>query len=534
MNLESRAPDPSFSSLADQISSLVLITDLDHCIEYANPAILNTYHVSLKSIIGKKPGNIFVEDFLRVQAHNNLRADLAEHGKWSGYLYNITSRAEVIVEKANINLTRDDGAPMGYLKIGENVTLTHKQNQWRDQLIESRKVFVHPVKGYRHFERNLTKLFSRDQFFPVPLNFIFLPCSEDNLELKPYTNIQRLQGDFDSHAASEERIYSIPPSLGISIAPQEITDLTESVLFNLPAISLFFKNKSGEIMAAPVSAGGTTYGALICFHLWPVKYLTLNDQNELSNLTDTIGDALNTWERRRLVQYQQKSESISRMAALVAHEVRNPLAIISTGVEALVRDLDLNVPRTKKLLDNIYSSLERATGTLQDLMSLSQKMIEEKAISQVDLYREIMNVISTLAEEIDRRKIELQVSIEPGTTVLATEETLFTIFSNLIMNSCRAIEKEGCIKIWMLDHNNGQIHVMVQDTGSGIPEKIASKIFEPFFTTRKKRAGHGMGLNYVHGLMTMLKGDISVSNNQDEQGATFRLTFNSGQEAIDV
>jgi len=231
------------------------------------------------------------------------------------------------------------------------------------------------------------------------------------------------------------------------------------------------------------------------------------------------------------MEYTNKMAALGRLSAGVAHEINNPLSII-TEKAGLLKDLLLltnELPPKQKLVDLVNSVLNSADrcGTITHRLLGFAKHMEVQQ-ETIDLDELLHEVLGFLEKEASYRDIEVQFSRpdEPP-TVVSDRGQLQQVFLNIINNAFAAVEDGGHIRIGINRVADNSVAVSIADDGVGISEEHLKQIFDPFFTT-KKGAGTGLGLSITYGIVQKLGGAISVES-QVGKGTTFIVTLPAGQ-----
>jgi len=218
--------------------------------------------------------------------------------------------------------------------------------------------------------------------------------------------------------------------------------------------------------------------------------------------------------------------SIGRLAAGVAHEINNPLAVIGENA-GLIEDI-FNLKREysgdqqlKELIAAVLESVERCGEITKQLLDFARHF--EPKIQPLKLNRIISGVLSFLRKEASYRNITIHTDIPDDFPVIDSDRgSLQQIFLNLINNAFQAMDKGGRLEISAAKHAQDHVGISIIDNGCGISEDDQQKIFEPFFTTRGMKGGTGLGLSITYGLVRKLKGEISVQSRIGE-GTTFTV-----------
>ncbi|SNR88662.1 two-component system, NtrC family, sensor kinase [Humidesulfovibrio mexicanus] len=232
----------------------------------------------------------------------------------------------------------------------------------------------------------------------------------------------------------------------------------------------------------------------------------------------------------REVEHSQKLSSIGRLAAGVAHEVNNPLAIINekTGLMKDILSMQPDFPTKEKLLaqvDSVLRAVERCRGITHRMLGFARRM--DVSIEELDLAELIRETAGFLANEAMHRKVNVQLDLDPELPRIVSDRSqLQQVFLNLLNNALAAVADGGVISVFAKEEGGG-VRVTVTDNGCGMSEETMKHIFEPFFTTKKGK-GTGLGLSITYGIIKRLGGDISVESTQGV-GTTLTITLPKGQ-----
>jgi len=229
-------------------------------------------------------------------------------------------------------------------------------------------------------------------------------------------------------------------------------------------------------------------------------------------------------------EHSNKLASIGRLAAGVAHEINNPLAIIGEKA-GLMQDLlgvDQNFRYREKFLDQLGSlqdAVVRARTITHRLLGFARRM--ETSLTLIQLNDILQEVLSFLEKDATYRNIHVILQLQEHLPVIRADHgQLQQVFLNVINNAIDAIRNDGEIHITSRRENKKTVMVAISDTGPGIAPEILQNIFEPFFTTKgtEERKGTGLGLSITYGLVQKLGGKIEVSS-EVGVGTTFIITF---------
>ena len=242
--------------------------------------------------------------------------------------------------------------------------------------------------------------------------------------------------------------------------------------------------------------------------------------------------AARQWDRKRAtlfheMEYTNKLAAIGRLGAGVAHEINNPLSII-TQKAGLLHDLlarsETSPPKEKlvELVESVQKSAARCGEITHRLLGFAKHMDIQRETINLDVL--IREVLSFLEKEASYREIQIDVEQPEATpSIISDRGQLQQVFLNIINNAFAAVEDGGRIEISIRRSGPGRVAVTVTDDGVGIPREHLDRIFDPFFTT-KAGSGTGLGLSITYGIVQKLGGDISVES-EPGVGTSFTVTL---------
>jgi two-component system, NtrC family, sensor kinase len=232
------------------------------------------------------------------------------------------------------------------------------------------------------------------------------------------------------------------------------------------------------------------------------------------------------------MEYSNKMAALGRLSAGVAHEINNPVSII-TEKAGLLKDLLLmsqeTPPKDKvlELVESVIRSAERCGTITHRLLGFARHM--EVRREPIDLDELLVEVLGFLEKEASYRNITVDFAFpETPPRIVSDRGQLQQVFLNIINNAFAAVDDHGRIEIGVREVEGDRVAVWIADDGVGIAEEHLSRIFDPFFTT-KKGAGTGLGLSITYGIVKKLGGDIAVESTVGE-GTRFTVTLPKGSE----
>ena len=224
---------------------------------------------------------------------------------------------------------------------------------------------------------------------------------------------------------------------------------------------------------------------------------------------------------RQQIGRSEKLASIGRLAAGVAHEINNPLTGVLTFAH-LLREKPNMDEQDKEDLDLIIRETTRAAEIVRGLLDFSR---ERPAMMQ---RLDINEVVRRTVQLIRNQKLFDGIVIRENLTEKLPEidgdmNRLQQVLLNLTLNSCEAMPEGGTMTI-DTSARNGEIRVVIADSGHGIKPEVMDKIFEPFFSTKPVGQGTGLGLAVSYGIIQQHGGSIEVES-EEGKGAKFIITL---------
>jgi signal transduction histidine kinase len=220
--------------------------------------------------------------------------------------------------------------------------------------------------------------------------------------------------------------------------------------------------------------------------------------------------------------------SIGRLAAGVAHEINNPLAIINAKA-GLIEDLFTlkkeyqDDPKLLSQVRSIHQAVDRCSKITRRLLNFARS--SDISIQKIDIGEVIQEVLGFINEAAGHRGIDIIMELDKNIPPIETDKgKLQQIFLNLVSNALAALEEGGYLKINVKLRDEDHVSIKVSDNGCGIAEKDLERIFEPFFTTKTNKGGTGLGLYITYGLIQEIGGSISAAS-EIGKGTDFNLVF---------
>jgi signal transduction histidine kinase len=248
---------------------------------------------------------------------------------------------------------------------------------------------------------------------------------------------------------------------------------------------------------------------------------------QLHRLQETHRDLLQAHEELKSAQMKliqtAKLESIGRLAAGVAHEVKNPLAVIQLGVDYLSRTTGNSAsPDSMQTIQEMADAVQRADAVIKGLLNFSRS--EPLALLAEDVNAVLEESLLLVKHELTKAHISLEKSFAAGLPKVELDSgKIKQVFINVFMNAIQAMGGSGTLSVKTFLETD--VVVEIEDTGAGIPEDKLDKMFEPFFTTKAVGSGTGLGLSVSRNIIEMHRGTIRIGNRQGTRGVAVTITF---------
>ncbi len=234
---------------------------------------------------------------------------------------------------------------------------------------------------------------------------------------------------------------------------------------------------------------------------------------------------------RRMEEIVARSEqlaAIGRLAAGIAHEIRNPLQAISGSIELIASLPVLSTDDgARELTDIVLRETERLNQLITELLDFARP--REPQLAPLDLGHTVSEILQVMANDRSIDSTRLVLELPPGVSVHADAALFRQVLWNLVRNAAEA-DPQGTIEISLttVDKPRMLAELRIRDHGPGIAAELRSRIFEPFFSTKER--GTGLGLAIVHRIVEQHHGTISVE--QPTEGGGTIMTIRLPRERV--
>jgi two-component system NtrC family sensor kinase len=233
------------------------------------------------------------------------------------------------------------------------------------------------------------------------------------------------------------------------------------------------------------------------------------------------------YEMNAQLTQSDKLAALGKMAAGLAHEINNPLAIIAESAgwledlldEEEVKKLD-TYPDFRNVVDKMEHHVDRARRVIHNMLHFARRM--EPRLDRVDVNQVLVQTIELLQNHARINNIDITTDLDESLPIISSDQSqLQQVFLNIINNAVDAIGSDGTVKV-QTNMEKEHIRIQIQDDGPGMPEHVRKKIFDPFFTTKEREKGTGLGLSVTYNIVQQMNGSIDVQS-AENKGTTFTI-----------
>ena len=220
--------------------------------------------------------------------------------------------------------------------------------------------------------------------------------------------------------------------------------------------------------------------------------------------------------------YNEKMAELGRISAGVVHELNAPLSVIISASQMIMREEEVS-EFVREMIERISSEAQRLSQMTRGLLNFSS---HDETRSETDVNLVLDFVLDFLNYEAARRGVTLMKTFDFRLPAIAVDGNLLKqIVLNIVMNALQAMEPDGGrLLVETSAPCEGEVSIIISDTGPGIAAESLAHIFEPYFTTKKPGEGTGLGLFVTKTLVENMGGNIRVSSGIGE-GTFFTVTF---------
>lgn len=396
---------------------------------------------------------------------------------------------EIVLNKLNTQLER---------KVDEKTTQLKELNEKLEKTVQSRtEELQDSLNEFQHMlQTTMEAIFILQYDYCVDAN-------DEALKLFKYRNVEKLIGTY---------LYDFIDKSSHEIVKENETNGYEK-----------------EYEVKSVKKDGTVFPAMIKVHNFRTK-------NRIVKVV-TLMDLTKLKEQELNLVKQSKMASLAELIGNIAHQWRQPLAVISTAASGIRMQKELDILSDEELYETCDSIVETSQYLSETINEFKQLIKTNKHAKEFDVSKTVEKSISLISGHLEDNSIQIVSSFTKEIKMNGYENELTQAILNILKNSNNVLlEKnktnERFIFIDVMKNDNITIHI--KDTGGGIPPDIIDKIFEPYFTTNHQSRGMGLGLYTTHQIIVdHMKGDIDVKNiefmyqEKSYKGVEFILTLES-------
>jgi len=355
------------------------------------------------------------------------------------------------------------------------------------------------------------------------------------------------------HPASQEILGVLDTNLSLAAADADMAQTTRrTILYTILAVliisclSALFVWRVVHVPLSRLKAGTEKLGS------GELGYqLEVDARGELADLAQSFNtmsrqlqqarEEIDTWTKTLEVRVEEKTRelntaheqmlrvekmaSIGKLAAVVAHEINNPLAGILTYAKLLKKRFSPKDEAQKEIfdtLDIIESESRRCGEIVKNLMTFARTM--PMSYDLVDLNAIIQRCVKLVQHQLDLASIELHLDLAKDLPSAGCDAgQIAQVIVALVMNAIEAMPRGGVLSLeTRLSSDGASALIEVRDNGVGMPPEVLAKMFEPFFTTKESAHSLGLGLAICHSIIERHRGEIKVASERG-RGTTFTI-----------
>ena len=258
-------------------------------------------------------------------------------------------------------------------------------------------------------------------------------------------------------------------------------------------------------------------------------------KDDAGNMIGTVAMSRDITQRQLLMNQVIENErlaAIGRLAAGVAHEINNPLAVIAE-ISGYLEDLVAQGPPTRRreLDRELHEGLPKISAQIRRCRSITSRLLSFARKSEVrmdvaDVSLALNEVLPFLANEARQAGVQIHRRLRRDIPRVSIEDLqLEELFTNFIKNAIDAMRPRGYGNIWLFsEQRNARVILTIKDDGPGIARDVMGRLFDPFVTTKPVGQGTGLGLSICYGIVKHHGGDILVDS-EPGMGTTFRIVL---------
>jgi len=260
------------------------------------------------------------------------------------------------------------------------------------------------------------------------------------------------------------------------------------------------------------------------YNLYP---LVISKDN-IDGITLTFKDITHEKIMKEKIIMKDKLESLGRLIAGIAHEIRNPLTSIKTYIELIPKKYE-NPEFRQKISEDVPREIERLNSIISSLLDYSRPSIPNK--EPVDVKKTVKEIVAFFCNHLKEKDISLELDLDDDLYIFVDKQQFTQIMINFLLNSVEAMDNIDNPRILITNKvDNSKAYIIIVDNGCGIPQENISMIFEPFFTTKTK--GTGLGLSISYQFIKENGGEINIQSTLDK-GTRIEIVFPLSEKGVE-
>tara|TARA_B100001248_G_scaffold260619_1_gene249358 strand:- start:2714 stop:3883 length:1170 start_codon:yes stop_codon:yes gene_type:complete len=267
-------------------------------------------------------------------------------------------------------------------------------------------------------------------------------------------------------------------------------------------------------------------------HIYRAKSATKNllllvsdifsDSNERLGSVIIFSDQTEFKRLEEEAKQNEKLAAIGKLAAGIAHEIRNPLASMSGSIQFMAESLKSGGEEEQKLMKIVLKEIDRLNLLVTEFLDFAKpEKSEKQEVDLTDLVQETLDLLEK--DERFANDIHLEKELQKSLKIYADKAKIKQVLLNLLINASQAMEESAVKKLKISLKTKGLDTVLsIRDSGCGMSDEVKKRLFEPFHTTKAK--GTGLGLAMVHKILDNHKARVEVKSKSGE-GTEFKIHF---------
>jgi PAS domain S-box-containing protein len=263
----------------------------------------------------------------------------------------------------------------------------------------------------------------------------------------------------------------------------------------------------------------------------PISWVASSMRDAAGKIVGWVIVGRDLTERRRFEAQLLRSEKLAAlgvMAGGIAHEIRNPLAVVSSAAQLL-----LESPNSRKIqrecAEKIHQAAFRASSIIERLLRFARAS-DKVEMTSLNVVHVVEDALALVANQLHLRKVHLHKRFpDAAMAIRGNVGLLQQLITNLMLNAAEAMPKKGGLIEVSLEEGNGQVQLRVVDNGKGIRQTDLPKVFDPFFTRMPVGKGTGLGLSICYAIVRQHEGTIDVTSRR-RSGTTVTVIFPLSRE----